>query len=52
MKAYKLRSLKELWETIQAVAAGIDKETLDALVQSMPDRCRAVIKSKSAPTKH
>lgn len=46
------KGILELWERIQEVWAAIPVEVCQKLIQSMPARCKAVIKAKGGPTKY
>lgn len=46
------KGINELWERIQEVWNAIDKETCSNLINSMPSRMKAVLKSKGKWTKY
>ena len=52
LKPFKPRNIEELWQTIQTVWNSLEVNLLDSLVESMPNRCGEVIKSKGFPTKY
>ena len=46
------KGMNELWERVQVVWNGIDTETCQNLINSMPSRVRAVIKAKGKWTRY
>lgn len=52
VSAYKTKNKQELWEAVQKEWAAIPVERCQRLVESMPRRCSAVMKSKGCATKY
>lgn len=52
LRSIKSRNENELWANLQKLWDTIDEEFIGKQIQSMQNRCRAVIKSKGGPTKY
>ena len=49
---HKLKNENELFEVLQRGWEALSIEYLHSLIESMPRRCKAVVKAKGMPTKH